>query len=230
MNFEYTKETLQDAVQICTSVSDVIRHFGLKVTGSRHRHVKQRIKYFNIDISHFQLTRKTWTKRTCIEDVLVKNRLRNRESSSTLREALKKIGREENCAECGQGSNWNGKPLRIQIDHIDGDGWNNTPENLRFLCPNCHSQTDTFAVKNAVRKGSKQKKIKPLKIKVEWSTKRITKEELEKLVWEKPTTLIAKDYGVSDNSVGKWCKGYKISKPPRGYWSKQNHTSVVSSS
>lgn len=44
--------------------------------------------------------------------------------------------------------------------------------------------------------------------------------DLEKLIWEKPTTHIAKDYGVSDKAVDKWCKKYNISKPPRGYWQK----------
>lgn len=50
---------------------------------------------------------------------------------------------------------------------------------------------------------------------------RPTKEQLEKLVWEKPTTHIAKDYGVSDKSIEKWCKSYDIEKPPRGYWVKK---------
>ncbi len=47
------------------------------------------------------------------------------------------------------------------------------------------------------------------------------KEELEKLVWEKPTAQIAKEFGVSDKAVEKWCKGYGIAKPPRGYWMKK---------
>ena len=50
---------------------------------------------------------------------------------------------------------------------------------------------------------------------------RPSKEELEKLVWKKPTAQIGKDFGVSDKSVEKWCKAYGIDKPPRGYWAKQ---------
>lgn len=47
------------------------------------------------------------------------------------------------------------------------------------------------------------------------------KEELEKLVWEKPASQIAKDFGVSGKAIEKWCKAYGIQKPPRGYWTKK---------
>ena len=50
---------------------------------------------------------------------------------------------------------------------------------------------------------------------------RPTKEELEKMVWSKPTTQIAKQFGVSDNAIAKWCEIYSIKKPSRGYWAKQ---------
>ena len=60
------------------------------------------------------------------------------------------------CAVCGQEPEWNGKPLSLQIDHIDGDSDNNWPANLRLICPNCHTQTDTFGAKGL---GSRYKKI-----------------------------------------------------------------------
>lgn len=52
-----------------------------------------------------------------------------------------------NCECCGL-SSWQGKDIVLQVDHINGDPYNNTPENLRLICPNCHSQTDTFAGAN----------------------------------------------------------------------------------
>lgn len=54
------------------------------------------------------------------------------------------------CSHCGI-SEWNGKPIVLELDHIDGDNRNNVLENLRVLCPNCHSQTPTFRGKNKSR-------------------------------------------------------------------------------
>lgn len=51
------------------------------------------------------------------------------------------------CAECGQKPIWNELPLVLQLDHIDGNSDNNFPENLRLLCPNCHTQTSTYSSK-----------------------------------------------------------------------------------
>jgi len=51
------------------------------------------------------------------------------------------------CVECGI-SDWNGKQIVLHLDHIDGNSSNHIKSNLRFLCPNCHSQTDTWCGKN----------------------------------------------------------------------------------
>jgi hypothetical protein len=60
------------------------------------------------------------------------------------------------CSMCGLGQFWNENKLTLQLDHIDGNSDNNFPNNLRLLCPNCHSQTSTFAGKHKVKKDSKR--------------------------------------------------------------------------
>lgn len=54
------------------------------------------------------------------------------------------------CEECGI-SEWNGKPLMCELDHVNGNSKDHRLENLKMLCPNCHSQTDTFRAKNIGR-------------------------------------------------------------------------------
>lgn len=51
------------------------------------------------------------------------------------------------CTVCNL-SEWNGKPITLEVDHIDGHHLNNSIDNLRSICPNCHSQTDTYKAKN----------------------------------------------------------------------------------
>jgi len=54
------------------------------------------------------------------------------------------------CEDCGIGE-WRGRPLSLELHHVNGDGRDNRLENLQLLCPNCHSQTENFGVRNLVR-------------------------------------------------------------------------------
>jgi len=56
------------------------------------------------------------------------------------------------CAECDNVGEWRGRPLTLQLDHVNGIYNDNRLENLRWLCPNCHSQTETFAGRGSVRR------------------------------------------------------------------------------
>src|SRR4051794_5173065 len=68
-------------------------------------------------------------------------------------EKRERILREQNhqCSECKTGLIWNGKPLKLELDHINGDRTNESRSNLRIICPNCHQQTPTYKRKNVKR-------------------------------------------------------------------------------
>jgi hypothetical protein len=134
------------------------------------------------------------------------------------------IGREYKCEnnKCLVQSEWLGEQLVLDIDHIKGNWQDNRQENLRFICPNCHRQTENYGSKCREPEANnyiahQNKRVPHMKaIKVE----RPSKEELEKMLWEKPTTCLAKELGVSGKAIEKWCKTYGIQKPPRGYWNR----------
>lgn len=101
-----------------------------------------------LDTSHFKLDSwnkgKTFQPRQSADEILVRRDPElHRAKSVTLRRALSEVGVEERCVECGLGAEWRGRPIQLEVDHIDGDCYNNTKQNLRYLCPNCHSQCET---------------------------------------------------------------------------------------
>lgn len=114
----------------------------------------------------------------------------------------------------------------LQLDHINGDHNDNRLENLRILCPNCHTQTETFANKRGKKikycpdcgceissKSQYCKKCGPkhrnsnFKVSLE---EKPSKEELLEMIKTIPFIKIAEKYGITDSAVRKWCKKYEI--------------------
>jgi hypothetical protein len=149
----YTRELLQAAVSECTTFAGVIRHLGQRQAGGTQAHVRRRIKDFGIDTSHF--TGQAHNKgrrlpsRMPPEVLLVRRPPEARRLPGVrVRQALIELGRPERCEGCGTGPEWQGRPLTLEVDHIDGDWSDNRPHNLRLLCPNCHAITPTYCGRN----------------------------------------------------------------------------------
>lgn len=145
MSTKYTKEVLQDAVESSLSYAGVLRHLGLRQAGGTQSHIIKRIKDFNIDVSHF--SGQSWgkglksNKRKHYSEILIMLKEGSyREKSHLLNRALIESGVEYSCVLCGISNEWNGSKITLEVDHIDGNWLNNLISNLRFLCPNCHSQ------------------------------------------------------------------------------------------
>lgn len=144
-----TRQALQDAVGSSISIAAALRQLGRPVTGRPHSLFHEWVTDEAIDTGHFlgqahQRGKPGNTPLKPPEQVLVKHAGKRRTRSLVLRKALCRIGIPERCENCGTGPVWNGRPMTLEIDHINGDWSDDRAENLRLLCPNCHAITDTW--------------------------------------------------------------------------------------
>lgn len=154
---KWTKEVLEEAVAASTNMCEVLRRLGLEVVGGHHTHISRRIKAYGIDTSHFRLPTQRGTSRRprtpeglLVEQPPVEAR---RVPGDRLRWAMTTMGMQAKCAFCGTEAMWRGHPLPLEVDHVDGNWRDNRIENLRFLCPNCHSTTDSYRGRGKGRAG-----------------------------------------------------------------------------
>ncbi|MEU7023462.1 HNH endonuclease [Streptomyces sp. NPDC046203] len=144
----WTREVLEEAVAASTNMWDVLRRLGVDLVGGQHTHIGRRIKAFDIDTSHFRVpSRRGETRRPATpEALLVKQSDAHprRIPSERVARAMTRSGVEARCALCCTDPIWQGQPLPLEVDHVNGDWSDNRIENLRFLCPNCHSTTDSY--------------------------------------------------------------------------------------
>ncbi len=135
------------------SFGQVLDKLGLKPTGRNYVGLQRLCSRLALDTSHFlgkaHLRGKThsWGVRRSLSEILVINSTYN--SGSSLKRRLIKAGLLANrCSQCSCLPEWQNQPLMLQLDHVNGVSDDNRIENLRLLCPNCHSQTSTYCGKN----------------------------------------------------------------------------------
>lgn len=215
------KEELIQLVKESSSLTEILRKQGKATSGAAFTVLKSKLEEYGIP--YFFIKEKSIPKEIPLSEILKENRpyLSNRLKKRLIQEGLK----ENVCEICGQKAEWNNMPLQLQLDHINGNHNDNRLENLRIICPNCHTQTETFGNKrtkshkycidcgkeicltstrcnSCARKTRVTYKIKP--------EDRPSKEELLNLIKTKSFVEIGKTYGVTDNAIRKWCKDYEL--------------------
>ena len=139
---KYTHEALKIAAKKSDGIYGIIRILGGNPgSGGTHQHVRRKLNEYGIDTSHFVgMAANKGKAPVNKKNVLVlEPQLKTRRRASQLRRALLERGREDKCAMCGL-TEWRSKPITIEIDHKNGNWRDNRMRNLRFVCPNCHSQ------------------------------------------------------------------------------------------
>lgn len=150
---KWTDEQFVEAVKTSLSYAEVLRKIGLKVAGSNYDSVKRKINELNLDTSH--MTGKVWNQgeryrqikpKQSLSEILVEHS--TFVNTHHLRERLLKEGVKEYKCECCGRTEWLGKPIKLELHHINGVKDDLRLCNLQILCPNCHAFTDNYRGKN----------------------------------------------------------------------------------
>lgn len=210
---------LRQAVEASTSKAEVLLSLGLIPAGGNYKKLNEQCTKFGINTDGLKRNYDSFKRLQALPDALVfceNSTYSNR--THIKKRLLRDHGFEYKCAECGLGDEWNGRKIVLTLEHKNGVRNDHRLENLCFLCPNCHSQTTTYAGRN-LRQGGicgdcgarLKKKVKacpqgcnkgaarPEREKIAW----LPSDELRALVEEHGYSGVGRMLGVSDNAVRK---------------------------
>lgn len=226
-----------DKLKQLVTASNSIKELQIKLGYSPNSGVTETIRSYcesqGISLEHFTHTNLNRTQRT-EENIFIEN---STASQKVLRDWYRKGHYSEyKCAICGQEPFWNNKELSLTLDHINGINTDDRLQNLRWICPNCDRQLDTFCSKNNRRErinkaqkhfcqncGAEIASSSNLCIKCyglsQRKVDRPVRDELEKILIENKGnfTKVGSLFSVSDNTIRKWCKGYGLPYRSRDY-------------
>lgn len=221
---QYTDEEFIQIWNMSSSMKNFSENLGYKTyTGDAGQRIRKRVDELNLSDEHFIVKRPI--KRT-EENIFCEN---STASQKTLRKWYKKGQYSKyKCSICGQEPFWNGQELSLTLDHINGDNHNNKLENLRWVCPNCDRQLDTFGSKNRTHLPKKKfycvdcgKEISNRSTRCEiCARKELSKQTIEKQIdrntlkekiRNQSFESIAREYNkTSGNAIKKWCDYYNL--------------------
>lgn len=222
MKIKHTKELLEPIIKESKTWAEVCRKLGLKPMTGSQTHIKKRATKFNIDFSHFVgksfNAGRTFKRKDALEYCYNGSKI----TSHRLKLILIRDGyKNKKCENCNN-TKWLNKKIPLELHHIDGNHFNNEFDNLKILCPNCHSLA-AIEMKEKKKVKTKVKKInfcecgKIIQIKSKRCQKchqknlrkvklRPTHKELINSIGLIGYCTTGRKYGVSDNTIRKWIK------------------------
>lgn len=157
---EISKEKLQHLIDSCDTLKAVLESIGLSPTlRNNYSMLHRKLDEYGIDLTGIRRRSRQYLgslskgrrKSNYGPRVPVEEYLSNRRSTNShdLKVRLLKEGIfTRRCKMCSQDS-WMGQPIPLELDHINGDSQDNSLENIRLLCPNCHALTPNYKIRNS---------------------------------------------------------------------------------
>jgi hypothetical protein len=148
----FTEEQLREAISKSQSIRGVLIILGLAPKGGNYKTIKNKVKLYKIDTSHFKgqgyLKGKsnTWTIKIPLKNILVEDS--SYTSSNRLKLRLINEGYKKKICEGCQNTMWLDQPIPLELEHKNGVNNDHRECNLLLLCPNCHALTPTYRGKN----------------------------------------------------------------------------------